>query len=162
SPSILWLDELEKGLSGTQSSGSTDGGTSARVFGSFISWMQEKASPGVVLGTADDVSPLPPELMRKGRFDEIFFRDLPALPEREDIFRIHTRKRSTADHQRNLTDEEAQHLAKVSDGFSGAEIEQAVVSAMFDAFYQGQEVTSAHLEKALAETVPLSRTMKEK
>jgi ATP-dependent 26S proteasome regulatory subunit len=162
SPSILWLVELEKGLSGTQSSGSTDGGTSARVFGSFIAWMQEKTSPVFVMATANDVSQLPPELMRKGRFDEIFFVDLPTVPEREEIFKIHVRKRSNKDHVRDLSDEEMKRLAEVSDGFSGAEIEQAVVSAMFDAFYKGDEVTATHIEQALNETVPLSRTMKEK
>lgn len=157
SPSILWLDELEKGLAGTQSSGSTDGGTSARVFGSFIAWMQEKTSPVFVIATANDVSQLPPELMRKGRFDEIFFVDLPTLPEREEIFAIHLKKR-----KRDPALFDCVRLAEMGDGMSGAEIEQAVVAAMFDAFYARQEVTTEHLEKALAETVPLSRTMKEK
>lgn len=161
-PSILWLDELEKGLSGTGSSNQTDGGTSARVFGSFISWMQEKTSPVFVMATANDVSQLPPELMRKGRFDEIFFVDLPTLPEREEIFRIHVKKRATQKHPRELSAEEATRLAELSDGFSGAEIEQAVVAAMFDAFYAQQELGFVHIERALNDTVPLSRTMKEK
>jgi SpoVK/Ycf46/Vps4 family AAA+-type ATPase len=100
--------------------------------------------------------------VRKGRFDEIFFVDLPTVPEREEIFKIHVRKRSNKDHVRDLSDEEMKRLAEVSDGFSGAEIEQAVVSAMFDAFYKGDEVTATHIEQALNETVPLSRTMKEK
>ena len=157
SPSILWMDEIEKGLSGTQSSGSTDGGTSARVFGSFISWMQEKTSPVFVIATANDVSQLPPELLRKGRFDEIFFIDLPTAAERVTIFEIHVKKR-----QRDPAKFDCARLGHISVGMSGAEIEQAVVSAMFDAFYAKQEVTTAHIEKALTETVPLSRTMKEK
>jgi ATP-dependent 26S proteasome regulatory subunit len=157
SPSILWLDELEKGLSGTGSSNSTDGGTSARVFGSFIAWMQEKTSPVFVIATANDVSQLPPELMRKGRFDEIFFVDLPTLPEREEIFAIHLAKRN-----RRRDDFETRKLAEISEGMSGAEIEQAVVAAMFDAFYAQTEVTTEHIIKGLEETVPLSRTMKEK
>lgn len=157
SPSILWMDEIEKGLSGTQSSGSTDGGTSARVFGSFIAWMQEKQNPVFVIATANDVSQLPPELLRKGRFDEIFFVDLPTPEERETIFEIHLKKRKRDPKLFNCA-----QLGKLSDGMSGAEIEQAVVSAMFDAFYAKEEVTNAHIEKALAETVPLSRTMREK
>lgn len=161
-PSILWLDELEKGLSGTGSSNSTDGGTSARVFGSFISWMQEKTSPVFVMATANDVSQLPPELMRKGRFDEIFFVDLPTFPEREDIFKIHVKKRTTKTHARTLGDQDATRLAELSDGFSGAEIEQAVVAAMFDAFYANEEIGFKHIERAIEDTVPLSRTMKEK
>jgi len=92
-PCILWIDEIEKGMSGSRSSGSTDGGTSARVFGSFISWMQEKVSPVFVVATANDVTQLPPELLRKGRFDELFFVDLPDEEEREAIWRIHIQKR---------------------------------------------------------------------
>src|SRR5438105_3701025 len=85
-PSILWVDELEKGFSGTGSSNQSDGGTAARVFGSFITWLQEKTSPVFVIATANNVDELPPEMMRKGRFDEIFFVDLPTLPERKEIF----------------------------------------------------------------------------
>jgi len=156
-PSILWIDELEKGLSGTGSSNNTDGGTSARVFGSFVSWLQEKTSPVFVIATANDVAQLPPELMRKGRFDEIFFADLPTAPEREEIWKIHLGKR-----RRDPGKFDIAALAKASDQMSGAEIEQGVVAAMFDAFYDQLEVTDAHILKALNETVPLSRTMKEK
>ncbi len=156
-PSVLWLDELEKGLAGTGSSNNTDGGTAARVFGSFVSWLQEKTSPVFVIATANDVSQLPPELMRKGRFDEIFFADLPTQPEREEIWRIHFKKR-----RRDPAKYDIAGLGKASDQMSGAEIEQAVVAAMFDAFYDQAEVSDQHVMKALSETVPLSRTMKEK
>lgn len=155
-PSILWLDELEKGVAGSQSSGQSDGGTSARVFGSFLSWMQEKTSPVFVIATANDVSQLPPELLRKGRFDDIFFVDLPSPSEREAIFRIHLTQRG-----RDPAAFDLPRLAQASDGMSGAEIEQALTSAMFDAFSSGDEVSDAHLLRALGDTVPLSRTMKE-
>jgi SpoVK/Ycf46/Vps4 family AAA+-type ATPase len=92
-PAILWLDELEKGFSGVQSSGQSDAGTTARVFGSFITWLQEKQSAVFVIATANDVSMLPPELLRKGRFDEIFFVDMPTMDERKDILRIHLEKK---------------------------------------------------------------------
>ena len=93
-PSILWLDELEKGFFGAQSSSFSDAGTTARVFGSFVTWLQEKSSPVFVIATANNVTLLPPELMRKGRFDDIFFVDLPSREERIDIFRIHLQKRA--------------------------------------------------------------------
>src|SRR5437899_11107311 len=126
-PSILWVDELEKGFSGTGSSNQSDGGTAARVFGSFITWLQEKTSPVFVIATANNVDELPPEMMRKGRFDDIFFVDLPSIPERKDIFEIHLRKRG-----RDPDKFELDKLAEKSEGFTGAEIEQAVVSALFD------------------------------
>jgi len=155
-PCILWLDELEKGFAGTQSSSFSDAGTTARVFGSFITWLQEKTCPVFVIATANDVAALPPELMRKGRFDEIFFVDLPSAGEREDIFRIHLAKR---DRDPDNFDLEA--LARASGGFSGAEIEQAVISALYDAFDQDRTVTQEDLINNLRNTVPLSETRKE-
>lgn len=155
-PSILWLDELEKGFSGTGSSNMSDGGTSARVFGSFITWLQEKTAPVFVLATANNVSQMPPELLRKGRFDEIFFVDLPAAAEREDVMRIHLRKRG-----RNPEDFDIRSLGDAMQNFSGSEIEQVVVSALYDAFEQEKPLSTEHLLQSTFETVPLARTMKE-
>src|SRR4029078_1330330 len=93
SPAILWVDEIDKAFAGSQGSGATDGGTTARVFGTFLTWLSEKSAPVFVVATANDISQLPPELMRKGRLDEIFFVDLPSEAEREEIFRIHLLKR---------------------------------------------------------------------
>ena len=154
---ILWIDELEKGFSGTQSSGSTDGGTTSRVFGSFLTWLNEKKSPVFVVATSNDVTQLPPELMRKGRFDEIFFIDLPAITERVEIFSIHLKKRGRDPKNFNLD-----KLAKASVGFSGSEIEQAVVASLFSAYHEAKrEVTTEDILKAVEETVPLSVTMAE-
>ena len=156
-PAILWLDELEKGFSGVQSSGQSDAGTTARVFGSFITWLQEKKSAVFVIATANDVSMLPPELLRKGRFDEIFFVDLPSEEEREEIFRIHLAKKERAPAG-FATDELARH----SRGFSGAEIEQAVVSALYDAFFAGRDIETQGIIASSGEIIPLSLTMKER
>ena len=156
-PCILWLDELEKGLSGTQSSGSTDGGTTSRVFSTFLTWLQEKTVPVFVVATANNVEALPPELLRKGRFDEIFFIDLPSHAEREEIVRIHLRKR-----KRDPAVFDASDLATAAAGFSGAEIEQAVVEALYDAFDRGGDLGMGDLRKALQATVPLAVTMHEK
>ncbi|MBM3460259.1 MAG: AAA family ATPase, partial [Armatimonadetes bacterium] len=155
-PAILWLDELEKGFAGTQSSGISDGGTTARVFASFITWLQEKTAPVFVVATANRIEDLPPELMRKGRFDEIFFVDLPEVEERADIFGIHFRKR-----KRDLTQFDLNTLAAAADGFSGAEIEQAIVAAMFDAFDAGRELTQADVMQSVRSSIPLSQTMRE-
>ncbi|HYS11559.1 MAG TPA: AAA family ATPase [Myxococcales bacterium] len=159
-PSILWVDELEKGFSGTGSSNSSDAGTAARVFGSFITWLQEKTSPVFVIATANNVDELPPEMMRKGRFDEIFFVDLPTLPERTEIASIHLNRRGRNASQFNLG-----LIAEKSDGMTGAEIEQAVVSALFDEYDRAGKagmLTTEGVVHSLQETVPLSRTMKEK
>ena len=123
SPVVLWVDEIEKGFSGVGSSNVSDAGTAARVFGSFITWLQEKQKPVFVIATANDVSQLPPELVRKGRFDEIFFVDLPSAQERVDIWRIHLLKRNRDPGQFDLG-----VLAMASEGLSGAEIEQAVIA----------------------------------
>jgi SpoVK/Ycf46/Vps4 family AAA+-type ATPase len=159
-PSILWVDELEKGFSGTGSSNQSDAGTAARVFGSFITWLQEKTSPVFVIATANNVDELPPEMMRKGRFDEIFFVDLPSLPERKEIFNIHVKRRGRDPAQFNLD-----LLAEKAEGMTGAEIEQAVVSALFDEYDRRGSagvLSSEGVVHSLQETVPLSKTMKEK
>ena len=156
-PSILWLDELEKGFSGTASSGQTDGGTTSRVFGTFITWLQEKQSSVFVVATANNVHALPPELLRKGRFDEIFFVDLPSPQEREDIFRIHLEKK-----RRDVQGFDLKALTDASQGFSGSEIEQAVISALYDCYEASRaELTTERLVRSVREIIPLSYTMKE-
>lgn len=156
-PAILWVDEIDKAFRGSRGSGaSTDGGTSARVFGTFLTWLSEKTAPVFVVATANDVTQLPPELLRKGRFDEIFFIDLPATAERKDIFRIHLAKR-----KRNPEGFDLPELAGASEGFSGAEIEESIVSALFDVFYEKTDLTTEALLRSLRATVPLSKTMSE-
>ena len=155
-PAILWVDEIDKAFAGSQGSGATDGGTTARVFGTFLTWLSEKSAPVFVVATANDISQLPPELLRKGRLDEIFFVDLPSHPERGEVFRIHLNKRG---RQPEGFDLEA--LAEASKDFSGAEIEEAINSALYDAFYAKEELTTHHVLTALAQTVPLARTMDE-
>src|SRR5215471_6369389 len=122
-PAILWIDELEKGFSGTASSGQTDGGTTSRVFGTFVTWMQEKTAPVFVIATANNVHQLPPELLRKGRFDEIFFCDLPDREDRAQILDIHVRKKN-----RDPGKFDMDKLVEATVDFSGAELEQAVVA----------------------------------
>jgi len=156
-PAVLWLDELEKGFSGVQSSGQSDAGTTARVFGSFITWLQEKESAVFVIATANDVSMMPPELLRKGRFDEIFFVDMPSEAERQDITAIHLTKK-----KRDPADFDLEALGRATRGFSGAEIEQAVISALYDAFFEDAELDTARVERAAGEVIPLSMTMKER
>ena len=155
-PAILWVDEIDKAFAGSQSSGGSDGGTAARVFGTFLTWLSEKSAPVFVVATANDISQLPPELLRKGRFDEIFFVDLPIVEERGEVFRIHLARRGRDPEQFDLS-----ALAEASKDFSGAEIEEAIISALYDAFYHREELTSAHVLSALGETVPLARTMDE-
>lgn len=153
-PCILWVDEIEKGLSGTQSSGASDGGTTSRVFGTLLTWMQEKTSPVFVLATANDVSQLPPEFLRKGRFDEIFFVDLPTAPERREILDIQLKRFGW-----EIESLDAGMLIEKMSGFSGAEIEQVLVSARYAAFGRGGVLTQADMMEAAGETVPLSKTM---
>jgi len=153
-PCILWVDEIEKGLSGTQSSGQSDGGTTSRVFGTLLTWMQEKRSPVFVVATANDISQLPPEFLRKGRFDEIFFVDLPSDDERAEIFKI-----QMARYGWEAKDLETEALVQRTHGFSGAEIEQCIVSARYLAFGQNEEFSQSHLLGTIDEIVPLSKTM---
>src|SRR5437762_2017300 len=155
-PAILWVDEIDKAFAGSQGSGATDGGTTARVFGTFLTWLSEKTAPVFVVATANDISQLPPELLRKGRLDEIFFVDLPSQEERAEIFRIHLAKRSR-DPQRF----DCGMLAEESTGLSGAESEEALISALYDAFYARHELATEHILEALRQTVPLARTMDE-
>jgi hypothetical protein len=155
-PAVLWVDEIDKAFAGSQSSGSTDGGTTARVFATFLTWLSEKTSPVFVVTTANDISQLPPELMRKGRLDEIFFVDLPSEMEREEIFRIHLTKRKRAPESFDV-----QRLVEASKELSGAEIEEAIISALFDAFYAGRDLRTDDALNTLRQTVPLARTMDE-
>lgn len=156
-PAVLWIDEIEKGFSGTGSSNMTDGGTTSRVFGSFITWLQEKESPVFVIATANNVSALPPELLRKGRFDEIFFCDLPHRDERGQIFDIHIRKKGRDPGQFDID-----KLVAATPEYSGAEIEQAVIAALYDAFDSGGDLNSDGLLRSLRDIVPLSVTMRER
>jgi ATP-dependent 26S proteasome regulatory subunit len=156
SPAILWLDEIEKGLSGLASSGRSDAGTAARVFGSFLIWMQEKTAPVFVIATSNDITKLPPELLRKGRFDEIFFVDLPRFDERREIFAIHLFKRGREPQEFDL-----RRLAQETDGFSGAEIEQVIISGLYDAFEAGRDLEEDDLLRNIAHSIPLSQTMRE-
>jgi SpoVK/Ycf46/Vps4 family AAA+-type ATPase len=155
-PVVLWVDEIEKGLSGSQSSGVSDAGVSARVFGSLLTWLQEKTAPVFVVATANRIDMLPPELLRKGRFDEIFFIDLPSAAERREILDIHVRKR-----KRDPAAFDLGALAAQTEGFSGAELEAALVSGLYDAFAEGTDLAQHHLARAVAESLPLSITMRE-
>jgi AAA+ superfamily predicted ATPase len=157
SPCVLWIDEIEKGFAGVGSSGSADGGTSARVFGGFLNWMQDKTKPVFVVATANDVSQLPPEFLRKGRFDELFFVDLPNQQERTKIWDIVIQK-----HRRNPLDFDTVSLAKATETFTGAEIEQAFIDALYLAFDDGGEPGELTVGTALTEIVPLHKLMSEK
>lgn len=151
-PCVIWLDEVEKGLA----HGGLDSGTSTRVFGTILTWMQEKTAPCFVVATANDISSLPPELLRKGRFDEIFFLDLPTSKEREEIFTVHLRKRN-----RLPRDFDCVQLAQLSAGYVGAEIEQAIIDAMYVGFNEGRELTTADIAAAVKRQVPLSVSQRE-
>lgn len=153
-PCVLMVDELEKGFAGSKSSGSTDGGTTSRVFGTFLTWMNDKTAPVFVFATANDVTALPPEFLRKGRFDELWFVDLPDERERAAIWRLHIAKRG-----RNSDKFDLAALSARTDGFTGSEIEAAVNEALFAAFDEDMEVEDRHLMEAVRNTVPLSRTM---
>lgn len=153
-PCILWIDEIEKEFGGV--SGEGDSGTSARVFASFLTWMQEKKHPVFVLATANNIHRLPAEFLRKGRFDEIFFVDLPFEDERKEIFRIHLSKR-----KRNPDKFGLDLLARESEGYSGAEIEESIISALYRVFSLNRELTTDDILQSLKETRPLSEVMKE-
>jgi AAA+ superfamily predicted ATPase len=151
-PCVLWIDELEKGFGG----GDLDGGTSQRVFGTVLTWMQEKTAPVFVVATANDVTALPPETLRRGRFDEVFFLDLPTEEERREIITVHLRKR-----RRDPSTFDVYHLAQISDGFTGAELEQAIVDAMYRAFAENRDIRTADVSAAIGRTVPLNRSQRE-
>ena len=163
SPCILWIDEIEKSIQGSESSGQTDGGTSARVFGHFLTWMQEKTAPVFVLATANKVSMLPPEMLRKGRFDEIFFVDLPTKTARATIFEENISKRAENNSSFNIENFDISNLAKLTNGFSGAEIYQIVKDATLEVVDTDgksmRDVEQADMLKLISETVPLSQTM---
>ncbi len=161
-PSILWVDEIEKSLSGMNSNG--DSGTSSRIFGTFLTWMQEKTAPVFVIATANNISGLPAELLRKGRFDEIFFVDLPTKTERKEIFKLHLTKRLKDEEvagKLDMNDELYEKLADLTEGFVGAEIEQVVISALYEAFFQKRPLEISDLENTIKNVVPLSVTQKE-
>lgn len=155
SPVVLWVDEIEKGLAGGGNS-SSDGGVAARILGSFLTWMQEKSERVFVVATANRIENLPPELLRKGRFDEIFFSDLPSSKVREEIFQIHLKKR-----KKDPSNFEIAKLAALTEGFSGSEIEQVVIEALYCAYHHNEEAKTHDIEVAISETVPLSVTYKE-
>lgn len=154
SPTILWIDEIEKSFGSTNNE--TDGGLSRRLFGSFLTWMQEKSQEVFVVATANDISHLPPELLRKGRFDEIFFVDLPDDQERATIWKIHLSLRKQTPEQFNLPE-----LVSATAGFSGAEIEQSLISALYHALYLNQPLDTALLLQSIRSLIPLSVSRRE-
>jgi SpoVK/Ycf46/Vps4 family AAA+-type ATPase len=153
SPCVLWMDEIEKGLSVD----SDDDGLSRRILGTLLTWLSEKRQAVFIVATANDISRLPPEMVRKGRFDEIFFVDLPSVQSRRDILNIHLQKRGLDPIRFDLD-----ALAKATNGFSGSEIEQAIVSAMYSAHAQGDELSHAELLAEIRQTKSLSIVMSEK
>lgn len=160
SPCILWIDEIEKGLSGIESSGQTDGGTTARVLGTFLTWMQEKTAPVFVLATSNNIDRMPPELTRKGRFDEIFFVDLPNKKSRVEIFKIHIDGKPESSRG-PLSEFNLEELSEKSKGFTGAEIKQSVVEAMHVSFSEGRKITQDDIIEALKSTYPMYIMMRE-
>lgn len=164
-PCILWLDEIEKGLSGVSSSGSTDSGVTSRMFGTILTWLQEKEKPVFVIATANSITNLPQELLRKGRFDEIFFVDLPNLEEREEILEIQIKKYQGKKYKVVIKDEEnsgedtidLKKLAELTDGFSGAEIESLITSAKYRAFNESRAYTMEDLKVVISEAHPAAK-----
>jgi hypothetical protein len=152
-PVVLWIDEIEKGFARDRDA---DGGVSARLLGTFLRWMQDRRNGVFLVATCNDVTALPPELGRKGRFDEVFFVDLPDRAERAEIFRVHLEARGRAPEAFDLA-----RLGEASEGFSGAEIEAAVVSALYRAFAERRQLTTNDIVGEIAATVPLSRARPE-
>ena len=152
-PCVLWMDEIEKGLA----VGDEDDGLSRRILGALLTWLSERKKPVFVVATANDITRLPPEMVRKGRFDEIFFVDLPAAANRQSIFEIHLRKRAL-----KPADFQLPALVETAEGFSGSEIEQAIVSSMYTAHAQGRTVSQEDLLAEIKQTRPLSVVMAEK
>ncbi|MER7441569.1 AAA family ATPase [Micromonospora avicenniae] len=164
SPCVLWVDEIEKGFPGGGAGGG-DSGTSSRVFGTFLTWLQEKTEPVFVIATANNIESLPPEMLRKGRFDEIFFVDLPTSAERAAIWAVHISKRLTRSAVAGgLTIDDAllKELSVLSEGYSGAEIEQAVIAGLFDAFSERRPLRKDDLVHGVMNMVPLSVTQAER
>jgi ATP-dependent 26S proteasome regulatory subunit len=170
-PCVLWIDEIEKGFSGTRSSGETDSGVTNRVVQTFLTWMQEKTSPVFIAATGNNVSQLPPELMRKGRIDEIFFVDLPNADERREILKIHLQKRPRVIRKgaerivnlipRTIENSELEKVVKASHGYTGSEIEQVIVNALFDTYKDKRDLIAEDLIQALKDMIPLAKTMDE-
>ncbi len=150
-PAVLWIDEIESGISDKQGDGA-----SSRILGYFLTWMQEHESDIFVAATANRIDLLPAELLRRGRFDEIFFIDLPTQKEREEIFKIHLEK-----NKNNLDDFSLIQLGKITKGWTGSEIEQVIISGMYEAFNEGVKLNEDHLFSIFGNTVPLSKTMEE-
>ena len=165
-PSILWIDEVEKGLGGVGSAG--DSGVGTRVFGTFLTWMQDKTAPVFVIATANNISHLPPELLRKGRFDEIFFVDLPTRCERRVIFEVHLKKRLLDSEiageiivEDKIDPDLLDLLSEKTEGFIGAEIEQIVISALYEAFFNKRSLKTSDLLEVVSNMIPLSITQSE-
>jgi ATP-dependent 26S proteasome regulatory subunit len=153
-PAVLWIDEIENGVAGYHDG---DGGLTGRIFALFLTWMQEKKAPVFVAATANKIDILPAEILRKGRFDEVFFVDLPNPSERRQVFEIHLRRRQVPlDGEWDLV-----YLAKSTEGFNGAEIEQAVISALYDAYAERRALQPSDLYRVISNMVPLSTTMSE-
>jgi len=155
SPVILWIDEIEKAFSSV--SGDQDAGVSTRIFGTFLSWLQDRNGDVFVVATANDVKKLPPEFLRKGRFDEIFFVDVPDKESREAIFKIHLEKRG-----KNISNFDLAKIVENTDGFSGSEIEQVIVSGLYSAFSNSTELTTEILLNEISFTKPLTVTMRDR
>ena len=156
-PAVLWIDEIEKGLAGLQSSGVTDSGVTARVFGTLLTWMQENDKPVFVIGTANDIANLPPALIR--RFDEVFRVDVPTAVEREEIIRIHIEKPRREHPGRKVSDFDLKELVASSKGLTGAEIEKAYLAALNAAFIKNREITTADFKDGLVKITPVTKTM---
>jgi hypothetical protein len=156
SPNVLWMDEIDKAFSGVGGGNNGDSGASARVFGTFLTWMQEKTVPVFVLATANNIEHLPPELLRKGRFDDIFFIDLPKPEERAQILNIHFKKRNRDPKQFQI-----ENFSKLTQGFTGSEIEQLIISGLYRAFAEDRDISDNDVISEIKETVPLSVTYKE-
>ncbi|MGN0607501.1 MAG: AAA family ATPase [Oscillospiraceae bacterium] len=155
-PCVLWIDELEKAFAGIGSQGGNE--VTTRLFGTFLTWMQEKTSPAFVLATANDITKMPPELLRKGRFDEIFFVDLPNVAERRKIFEVHIKKRRPKD----LAEIDISKLVNMTDGYSGADIEGVVRDGIENAFCDGKDhITTEYISDAIKNTTSLSEIMKD-
>jgi SpoVK/Ycf46/Vps4 family AAA+-type ATPase len=154
-PCVLWIDEIDKAFAGVDGKG--DGGTTSRVFGTFITWLAEKQSPVFVVATANNIQSLPPEMLRKGRFDEIFFVGLPSQKSREEIFSVHLGK--VRPH--NLKSYDIKRLAYETPDFSGAEIEQTIVEAMHIGFSQNRDFSTDDVLEAASQIIPLARTAQE-
>jgi SpoVK/Ycf46/Vps4 family AAA+-type ATPase len=156
-PCVLWIDELEKVFAGTGAdSASVDAGVSSRMLGSFLGWMQDRKAPVFVAATSNNVNALPPELIRKGRFDELFFVDLPNQVERKQILSIQLERR-----KRSVSDFDLDQISDAARGYSGAEIDAAVQTAMYTSFSSQQPMTTQTMLDALSHTVPLSATRAE-